>query len=348
MDFSDNLKGLTARAAKLQSQLKTEEATKQALILPFFSALGYDIFNPMEFQPEFTADIGLKQGEKVDYAVLQDGKPVILVECKTVTDKLNKADSQLFRYFHTTTARFGILTNGLDYKFYTDIEQKNRMDEKPFLNINILNIKEQDIIELKKFHKSVFDVNQIFSTASELKYLNEIKSILSSELEFTSEEFAKYFINSVYPGRATVNVVKQFQSIVKKALNQFTSEIVSARIKSVLDKEKETEKAEAEKETEGKLIETTDEEMEAFYIVKGILRQAIDGNRIFNRDVQSYFSVLIDDSNRKPICRLYLTETKKCIGIIDAGKREARYDLTTLDDIYKYTEQLLTAVKIYQ
>jgi hypothetical protein len=348
MDFSDNLKGLTARAAKLQSQLKTEEATKQALILPFFSALGYDIFNPMEFQPEFTADIGLKQGEKVDYAVLQDGKPVILVECKTVTDKLNKADSQLFRYFHTTTARFGILTNGLDYKFYTDIEQKNRMDEKPFLNINILNIKEQDIIELKKFHKSVFDVNQIFSTASELKYLNEIKAILSSELEFTSEEFAKYFINSVYPGRATANVVKQFQSIVKKALNQFTSEIVSARIKSVLDKEKETEKAEAEKETEGKLIETTDEEMEAFYIVKGILRQAIDGNRIFNRDVQSYFSVLIDDSNRKPICRLYLTETKKCIGIMDAGKREIRYDLTTLDDIYKYTEQLLAAVKIYQ
>jgi len=347
MDFSDHLKDLSARAIKLQDQVKTEEATKQALILPFFSALGYDIFNPLEFQPEFTADIGIKQGEKVDYAILQDGKPVILIECKTVTDKLTKADSQLFRYFHTTTAKFGILTNGLDYKFFTDIEEKNKMDEKPFLIINILNIKEQDIIELKKFHKAIFDVNQIFSTASELKYLNEIKAILTNELEFTSEEFAKYFINEVYPGRATANVVKQFQSVVKKALNQFTSEIVSARIKSVLDKEKETEKIEAEKEAEGKFIDTTDEEIEAFFIVKGILRQAIDGNRVYYRDVQSYFSVLIDDSNRKPICRLYLTESKKCIGIMDARKTEIRFDLTTLDDLYKYTEQLLTAVKVY-
>lgn len=347
MDFADHLKDLSARAVKLQPQLKTEEATKQALILPFFQALGYDIFNPMEFQPEYTADIGLKQGEKVDYAVIQEGKPVILVECKTVSDKLDKADSQLFRYFHTTSARFGILTNGLDYKFYTDIEEKNKMDVKPFLNINILNLKEQDIFELKKFHKSVFDINQIFSTASELKYLNEIKAILSAELEDTSEEFAKYFITTVYPGRATANVVKQFQSIVKKSLNQFTSEIVSARIKSVLDKEKEVEKAEAELVAETKLIETSEEEMEAYYIVKGIIRQVISSDRIGFRDVQSYFSVLIDDSNRKPICRLYLTDKKQYIGIMDAAKKENYFELSSLDDIYKYTEQLLAVAKVY-
>ena len=347
MDLADHLKNLSERAAKLQSQLHTEEATKQALILPFFSALGYDIFNPLEFQPEFTADIGLKNGERVDYAVLKDGKPTILVECKTVTDKLDKADSQLFRYFHTTSSKFAILTNGLDYKFFTDLVEKNKMDEKPFLSINILNLREQDILELKKFHKAFFDVDQIFSTASELKYLNEIKALLSSELENTSEGFAKYFITEVYAGRATANVVEQFKVIVKKALNQFTSEIVTARLKSVMDKEKEAEKVEAEKVTETKLIETTSDELEAFYIIKGILRQRIDSARIFFRDAQSYFSIIVDDNNRKPICRLYLSSGKRLIGIINAEKKEVRIELTTLDDIYKCSDQLLAIADTY-
>ena len=223
MDFTDQLKTLTDRANKLVNTLQTEEATKQALILPFLQALGYDVFNTNEVQPEFTSDVGLKKGEKVDFAILMQGKPVILIECKHVTDKLDKADSQLLRYFHTSSAKFSILTNGLDYKFYTDLVDANKMDEKPFLQINILNLREQDIIELKKFHKSVFNVDQIFSTASELKYLNEVKSILNAEMESPSESFVKYFIGEVYTGRATVNVIEQFKTVVKKALNQFTS-----------------------------------------------------------------------------------------------------------------------------
>jgi len=290
----------------------------------------------------------LKKGERVDYAVLKDGKPVILIECKTVTDKLDRADSQLFRYFHTTTAKFAILTNGIDYKFYTDLIEKNKMDEKPFLNISITNLKEQDIVELKKFHKTFFDVNQIVSTASELKYLNEIKAILATELENTSEGFAKYFITEVYAGRATVTVVEQFKAIVKKALNQFTSEIVTARLKSVMDKEKEAEKIEAEKEAENKTIETTAEELEAYFIIKGILRQRIDCSRIYYRDVQSYFSVLIDDSNRKQICRLYLNNPKKSIGIFNSEKKEIKNELITLNDLYKCADQLLAIAEAYK
>lgn len=348
MDLSDHLKLLTEKATKLFPQLQTEEATKQALILPFIAALGYDIFNPNEVCPEYTTDVGTKKGERIDYAILSQGIPVVLVECKTVTDKLDKADSQLLRYFHVSAAKFAILTNGVDYKFYTDLEETNKMDTKPFLTINLLNIREQDIVELKKFHKAVFNADQIFSTAAELKYLNEIKGILSTEIETPSEGFTKYFISEVYPGRATANVIEQFKGIVKKALNQFTSEIVSNRLKSVLEKEKEAEVAEATKEEDKKTIETTAEEMEAFFIIKGIVRKQLPSSRIHFRDAQSYFTIIVDDNNRKPICRLYLNGSKKYIVLVDDKKVETKFELLSLDDLYNHSEQLLKIAESFK
>lgn len=351
MDLIDLIKNLTDRALKLQSQLQTEEATKNALVLPFLQALGYDVFNPMEVQPEFTSDIGLKKGEKVDYAILKDNEPVILIECKIITDKLDKADGQLLRYFHTTSAKFGILTNGVLYKFYTDLAQPNIMDDKPFLVIDLYNLREQDIVELKKFHKSAFNVTQIISTANELKYLNEIKSLLTLLAENPTEEFTRFFISEVYAGRATAAVIDQFKTLVKKSFSQWTSEIVSNRIKQVLDKEKESEKAEvAESVVEETTKEpiTTAEELESFYIIKGILRQVIDGERIFYRDAISYFSIIIDNNNRKPVCRLYINTNKKQIVILDEAKNEFKYEIASLDDIYKYSGQLLKIAGFYK
>ena len=126
MDFIDKLKQFSKRVESLKDNIQTEEATKTSLIMPFFSLLGYDVFNPDEFIPEFTADVGIKKGEKVDYAILQDGKPVILIEAKWIGEKLEKHDSQLFRYFATCKAKFAILTNGQYYRFYTDLEEPNR------------------------------------------------------------------------------------------------------------------------------------------------------------------------------------------------------------------------------
>jgi hypothetical protein len=166
MDLADLLRNLTEKANKLQNQSMTEEATKNSLVLPFLQALGYDVFNPMEVQPEFTSDVGLKKGEKVDFAILIDNEPAVLIECKTITDKLDKADSQLLRYFHTTSAKFSILCNGIVYKFFTDLVKPNLMDEKPFLVIDLFNLREQDIIELKKFQKSNFNISQIISTVN--------------------------------------------------------------------------------------------------------------------------------------------------------------------------------------
>ena len=169
MDFIDRLKQYSKRVESLKDNIQTEEATKTSLIMPFFSLLGYDVFNPDEFIPEFTADVGIKKGEKVDYAILQEGKPVILIEAKWIGEKLEKHDSQLFRYFATCNAKFAILTNGQYYRFYTDLEEPNKMDETPFLDINLLDLKETQVTELKKFCKENFNEAEIFDAASELK-----------------------------------------------------------------------------------------------------------------------------------------------------------------------------------
>ena len=190
--LSEQLKNLGKRVHTLKDNINTEEATKTSLILPFFQILGYDIFNPLEFIPEFTADFGIKKGEKVDYAIKISDAPVILIEAKSISEKLTKHDSQLFRYFGTTTSKFGILTNGQEYKFYTDLDEPNKMDTTPFLTIDITKIKDVQIAEVAKFHKDNFDVDKITSSASELKYLNSLKNHLSKQLIEPDESFVKY------------------------------------------------------------------------------------------------------------------------------------------------------------
>lgn len=349
MDFKDQIKQLGERTQKLKEQIATEEATKTAFIMPFIQSLGYDIFNPIEVVPEFISDIGLKKGEKVDYAIFKEGQPIILMECKHWAQKLDLHDNQLIRYFHVTKAKFAILTNGVKYRFYTDLVEPNIMDVKPFLEFDIYDIKDQQIEELKKFHKSYFDVSNIVSSASELKYTNEIKNILNTELKSPSEEFVKYFAQKVYPKKITANVLFQFSDLVKKSVHQVISDMITDRLKSAIDKENTEQQAALEPiealipsntEEKEKQIETTASEMESFFIVKSILRTLIDSNRITYRDAQSYFAILLDDNNRKTVCRIYLNTNKKYIGIFDSAKKETKNEIQSLDDIYTFSEQL--------
>ena len=125
MEFDEKIKDFIKRIKNLKQVITNEEATKTSLIMPFFSLLGYDVFNPNEFIPEYIADVGIKKGEKVDYAITIDNQVIILIEAKSVNENLKKHDSQLFRYFGTTTSKLAILTNGFEYKFYTDLEETN-------------------------------------------------------------------------------------------------------------------------------------------------------------------------------------------------------------------------------
>ncbi len=354
MDFKDQIKQISDRVIKLKDQVLTEEATKNAFIMPFLQSLGYDVFNPMEVMPEYITDIGTKKGEKIDYAIFRDGKPTILIECKHWAQNLSIHDGQLLRYFHVSKARFGILTNGIIYRFYSDLVAPNKMDEKPFLEFNITEIKDNQIEELKKFHKSYYDVDSIINTASELKFTIELKNILTQELNNPSPEFVKHFAKQVYPSVITAKVLEQFTNLTKKSVQQYISDLITERLKSALTIEKEADKeanaapvVEVPVETANKVV-TTDEEIEAFMIVKSILRQKIPASRIHYRDAQSYFAILLDDNNRKSICRLYLGNGKNFIGIFDEQKKEAKNELTTLDDIYKFSDALVRTIEAYE
>ncbi len=343
MDLTSAFRALAERIPSQLPHIKTEEATKNALILPFIQALGYDVFDPTEVTPELTADVGIKRGEKVDYAILRDGKPIVLFECKMAGSDLDQAHvSQLYRYFSVTDARFAVLTNGTSYRFFTDLESRNRMDSRPFLEVNMLDLSEGAVRELEKFHAEVFDQDRILETASELKYTRQIKRVLANEMQEPSEDFVRFFVSQVYEGRMTHAVREQFSNLTRKALREFISERISDRLKSALATEEATSSLpsldqEAEPVSE---IETTEEEWQAYYLVKAIVSKVVESRRVVLRDQKSYCSVLLDDNNRKPICRFWFNAAQKYLGSFDADKEETRHPIGELDDIYGLADQL--------
>jgi hypothetical protein len=352
MDFKDHILQFSARVEKLCTQIHTEEATKNALIMPFIQLLGYDVFNPFEVNPEFIADIGIKKGEKVDYAIMNDGKAILLIECKHHVQDLDPHNSQLFRYFHTTDAKFGLLTNGVNYRFYTDLVTPNRMDDTPFFEFKITDIKDNEITELRKFHKSYFNIENITNTASELKYLHQIKQILSYEFNEPSDEFVKYFTKKVYPGTVTQRVLEQFKIITKKAGTLYISDILNERFKTALEVEHKKEEpltsAPEIINSGAEQPEPTQDEVIACLIIKSILSEKIDAKRVDLRESQSYCAVLLDDTNRKPLCRLYFTDKKKTIGIIDNNKSFIKTDINDLNELYRLKKEFFEALYLYK
>jgi hypothetical protein len=353
MDFKDQIMQLALRVEKMLPQIQTEEATKNALVMPFIQILGFDVFNPFEVNPEFIADIGIKKGEKVDYAIMKDGEPIIIIECKHHLEKLDPHNSQLFRYFHVCSAKFGLLTNGLVYRFYTDLNDPNKMDEKPFFEFNITEIKDAQLVELKKFHKSYFDIENISNTASDLKYTNELKTLITSELKNPSPVFVKHFAGQVYPGKLTEKILNQFTELVKRSSNQVLNDAITDRLKTALVTEEAISNSTEEKTVSQPVmasennIETTEEETEAYLIIKAILRQTVDTKRIYIRDSQSYCAILLDNNNRKPICRLYFNGARKFISIINEDKTFSKDEISSLDDIFNYSDKIISTYLLY-
>lgn len=360
MDLKDQLLQIADKASKLKDHLLTEEATKNALVLPFISALGYDIFNPLEVLPEMVSDIGTKKGEKIDFAILKDGEPIILIECKQVNHDLNLYDNQLLRYYHCTSAKFGILTNGIEYRFYTDLVTPNKMDDKPFLVLYLDNLKDATINEVKKFHKSYFDVDAVLSTASELKYLGELRSVLSRELTTPSQEFVKFIGKQVYDAPFTQRVQDQFSDLLSRTIKSYINDLISDRLKVALKNQQEEAQKQAEEakqeeeqsEDEKVGIVTTEEELKVYGVLKAILAEIVSPERIQYKDTLSYFGVNIDGDARKTICQVYIRVRKNKF-VIPAWHQEdgqhtwETYYFDTLDDIYQYKAVLIESAKRY-
>ena len=294
MDFANKLKEFCSRIRNLKTKVKTEESTKTAMVMPFFNLLGYDVFNPLEFVPEFTADVGIKKGEKVDYAILdKKQKPIILIEAKCCGENLSKHGSQLFRYFSTTPAKFGILTDGVIYQFYTDLAEQNIMDKKPFLIVNLNNLKDSDINDLHQFKKDIFTVNSILAKAVESNYNDQIKQFFFKQLDEPDNEFVAYVLTDIYKGRKTQKIIEDFKPIVKKAFDELINEKIGARLQSVLDGEKL-----AVSENTKKVDSVTPE---GYLIVKALIFDCLNGREMNFRNGE-LLEIFLGDNPNDWIC----------------------------------------------
>ena len=364
MEFEELLSAMALKVKNQREAIQTEEATKNAFIMPFISTiLGYDVFNPLEVVPEFTADVGIKKGEKIDYAIMRDGEVQMLIECKKSTEPLKIENaSQLYRYFAVTNARIAVLTNGETYEFYTDLDAPNRMDSKPFLVLDLLDIDETLIPELKKLTKTLFDLDSIINAASELKYVGAIKRTIAAQFREPEDEWIRFFTTRVYDGQITQRVREQFTPLVTKATKQFLNDQVNDRLKTALggtnfspvaSTRESSEAVSSQPVAQGDLdrdteIDTTLEELEGYQIVKAIACSEVKPQRVVHRDSKSYFAILLDDNNRKPIARLHFnSKSKKYLGLFDADKNETRHEIESLDDIYQFASQIRDSVKLW-
>lgn len=370
MDFKDQVVRLSDNMKKQKDKIATEEATKNAFIMPMIAALGYDVFNPFEVVPEMDCDLIKKKGEKIDYAIMKDENPILLIECKHCKQDLNLHDTQLQKYFVASKARFGVLTNGIEYRFYTDLEKINIMDEKPFLIVNMLDLSDADIEQLKKFHKSYYNEEDVLSTANELKYTTEIKSILNNEFASPTAEFVRFFARQAYTsGQITSKVIDMFTPLVKKSITSVINDIISDRLNTAIKNSEQTSDSlqtidntsinTSTEDTEKKLpdgvvymdkesgVVTTQEELDAYNIVRSILRKSVDVSRITYKDYKSYFVVNIDNSQWFWICRVSIGARKKQIGIpVDQYKSCEWIQIDNMDDIFKYADRLEEALKM--
>lgn len=364
VETAERLASLATKIQQQRSSIETEEATKNAFVMPFISlVLGYDVFNPNEVVPEFTADVGTKKGEKIDYAIVKDGEVQILIECKHIGAPLNvKHASQLFRYFAVANARIAILTNGDEYQFFTDLDAPNRMDEKPFLVVQVSDLDTSLIPELRKLTRDAFDLDSIINAAEELKYVGELKRVLAAQFSSPDSDWVKFLTSRVYEGAFTQKVREQFSGLVAKAAKQFLNDRVNDRLKAALggqavvsdnasvsasDASERVAEASVEQSRKGDSIETTLEELEGYQIVRAIACSEVAPSRIAQRDTKTYFGVLLDDNNRRPLARLWFNTGQKYIGLFDAEKNETRHPIETLDEIYKFAEHIRKTVHFY-
>lgn len=356
MDLLDSLQQLANRLPRLRETIQTEEGTKNALVMPVLQALGYNVFDPFEVVPEYTSDVGTKKGEKVDYVLMKEGKPAVLLECKALGAELSiNHASQLYRYFSCTDARIGILTNGEVWQFYTDIEAPNKMDDKPFFEFELGKVDARAEAFLRKIGKSSFNIDNILSNAAELKYKKAIRKILNEQLETPSEDFVRFFARQIYEGILNSTRMERFSALVQQAFGEWVNLKISEKLQTALDGVTPTDQEEPQQDetpvsastaTDDGIV-TTPEEIEGFHIVRAILAQIIDPDRIRMKDTKSYCGVLLDYNVRKPLCRFLFTANQTTLILVDKERNEKRIPLAKVSDIGKHAAELLEYAKLY-
>jgi len=229
------------------------------------------------------------------------------------------------------------------------------MDEKPFFTLDLANLSDSSLKILENFTKNSYNLENILDSAEALKYIKAIRNEFEKELQNPSDEIVKLLVNRFFDKPLIASRLIAFREYTKKAFSNSINESINFRLKNALNinesipsKEKQQLSSVDESVDYPKFI-TTQEEIEGSQIIKAILRESIPSNRIFFRDTQSYFGILLDDNNRKPLCRLHFNSSNKYVELFNNGKDNGEKKLLeSLDDIYKYKIELLTTFKNYE
>ncbi|MEH2390802.1 MAG: type I restriction endonuclease [Nostoc sp.] len=329
MGFTEDITKLSEQVRKRADQVVGEEATKMALIVPFLNALGYDVYDPSEVMPEYVADFAIKkagQFEKVDYALAINNNIVMLVEAKARGQKAEAHDGQLSRYFNgLLTTKVAIVTNGVEYRFFTDLRDKNVMDKEPFFGFNILEYDTTDIDNLKFFHRDNFDITAITSHAEEMVYVKGMTQLVGNLLRSPSEEFVRFLVSELrssdhryeFQGNINARVIEKFKIIVKKSIQGSLLDLMTSSLSREMSQpvkvevEPEIEEEEQPQDPQESKVVTTAEEIAAFETIKAITQTSKSYSfELKYRDTTSYFGINLGKTTWW-FLRLYLSLQKK-------------------------------------
>lgn len=349
MSFIENLRGFIAKREPALSQIKSEDQAKLALVFPFLRHLGYDTTDPSEVIPEYTADVATKKGEKVDIAIMVDSEPAILIECKAPGSDLNSYNGQLYRYFSVTPAKFAILTNGLEYLFFSDVDAPNKLDNKPFMSVNLFDATDSDLQELHRFEKSNFNPIEVAETAEQLKKMNLMKGVIARELREPSDDLIRHFSREVNAGRLTQAKLEEFRIITQKAIKEHFREYLNNHIQKAMDRISD-DTGESTKVIENEVGEegsqssgVTEEEINCLLVIKAILSRKIKPDRISLRDAKSYNTILLDQKPRKRLAIFKFGRRKNVVEILD--RQSTRAVIEAPDDLFQYSNAFEEALE---
>ena len=186
--MQNHIEALSRKITQEKQNVHNEAATINAFVMPFIEMLGYNIRDPKQVVPEYSADLSFK-GDCADLAILQNGKPQIVIECKHHTLSLGKNFiGQLSKYFAALpSAKLGILTNGIDYSFFTDSTHRNLMDQEPFFVFNLEHPETVRIEVLLLFSRSCYTPKLL----DRISVINRIRRDVLHELSLPSAGLAR-------------------------------------------------------------------------------------------------------------------------------------------------------------
>lgn len=362
MDLLEEVQALGRKSKSLSDKILTEEATKNTLVMPFIKMLGYDPFDLNEVVPEYSAAIGEYKDRRVDYAILSEGKPIIIIECKPYGDELNSLKcSQLMTYFIGCEAKVAVLTDGNRYLFFSDLEEPNKMDSKPYMEFVLEKPDSSLIPELKKLTKGQFNIEDAMTSASLLKYTREFKRIMAEQLKQPHDDFLRFFLKQCFDGVITANVKERFSPILKDALNLFIKDRVNERLASAIDNNNDkvaNKTAPEEVEPAAEPVEepvehsdgivTTDEEKQAYFIIKSILLSDPSSQEVLLNDFKGFCNICYGRKSQI-LVRLYFNKEPLRIAFLttnEDGKKDQEYhQIDNLEDIYQYADRIKAIAK---